>query len=276
MTENPLSTVEPWDLVAPGYAAELVPIFSKWAEDSFARVQPQPEHRVVDVACGPGTVALLLAPLVREVVALDFSASMIAELRKALDDKGIRNVRARECDCQALDEADQAFDLAFSQFGLIFFPDLDAGFSELFRVLRPGGRAAVYSWAPVSESPAMRLALKALCVGFPQLFPAADAGANLIDGLEDRAAFADKLTRAGFEQVSIEAIAHTFPLDSARGYWQGMVRSSAPVSLLKKKTPPDEWRAGEARAIAYLEEVVTAPLELASTALLGIGTRPGL
>ena len=274
MTENPLSTVEPWNLVAAGYRAELVPIFSKWARDSFARVSPRPEHRVIDVACGPGTVSLLLAPQIKEVVALDFSAGMIAELQKALDEKGIGNVRARECDCQALDEADRQFDLAFSQFGLIFFPDPDAGLAELYRVLKPGGKVAVYSWAPLSESFAMRLALKALWTGFPHLRPADEEPRPLIDALSDREMFAEKLKAAGFEQVSIEAISHSFPATSARDYWQGMLRSSAPISLLKKNTPPEEWQAGEARALAYLEEVITGPLELESTALLGVGTRP--
>lgn len=273
MTENPLSKIEPWDLVSAGYAKELLPVFSKWAQDSFELVQPQPEHRVIDVACGPGTVSLLLAPLVKEVVALDFSARMIAEFQSLLNAKEIHNVNVRQCDCQAIDEADQQFDLAFSQFGLMFFPDLEAGFAELFRVLKPGGKAAVTSWAPISESPAMWMAMNTLWAGFPNLRPEDDEQDGLIKGLDRRTFFAEYMTRAGFEQVRIEPIVHNFRAGSAHAFWQSLVRTSAPICLLKKECSVEDWQAGEARAIAYLEEKIKKPMELASTALLGIGVK---
>ncbi len=274
MSENPLSKMEPWDLVSAGYVKELLPVFSKWAQDSFARVQPQPEDRVIDVACGPGTVSLLLAPLVKNIVALDFSANMIAELKKALDEKEIHNVIFRQRDCQSLDENDLQFDLAFSQFGLMFFPDLDAGLTELFRVLKPGGKAAIYSWAPISESPAMRLVMNAIWVGFPHLKPCDEDMQGLIKGLDDRGTFVAKLTSAGFEQVSIEPIAHSFKIESALDFWHALVSSSAPICWLKKELSDEDWLVGEGRAIAYLEEKINEPMELASMALLGIGVRP--
>ena len=274
MTGNPLSTMEPWDLVSAGYAQELLPVFSQWAQDSFERVRPQPEHRVIDEACGPGTVSLLLASRVKEIVAFDFLAKMLAELQNVLAEKDIANVTARRCDCQSIDEADRSFDLAFSQFGLMFFPDLDAGFAELFRVLKPGGKTAVYSWAPVSESPAMRMVMEAIWSGFPHLRPKDVEQESFIKGLDNRAIFAEKLNLAGFEQVTIEPISHQFRAESALAFWQGVVRSSAPVALLKQESTVEAWQVGETGAIAYLEDAIKGPTELASTALLGVGVRP--
>jgi ubiquinone/menaquinone biosynthesis C-methylase UbiE len=217
---------------------------------------------------------LLLSPLVKQIVALDFSVKMLAELSKLLDEKEILNVNVRRCDCQAIDEDDREFDLAFSQFGLMFFPDRNAGFAELFRVLKPGGKAAVYSWAPVSESPAMRMVMEAVWAGFPHLRPKDGEQDGLIKGLDDRATFAENLTRAGFEQVNIEPITHLFHAESALAFWQGVVSSSAPVALLKQESTAGAWQAGEARAIAYLEDAIKGPTELASTALLGVGVKP--
>ena len=123
MTVNPLSTVEPWDLVTDGYVQELIPVFQKWTRDSLKQVPLKSTDAVIDIACGPGTVSLLVAPMVNNVTALDFSEEMINALRGQIDRSGITNIDARNCDCQALPFEDEQFDAAFSQFGLMFFPD---------------------------------------------------------------------------------------------------------------------------------------------------------
>jgi ubiquinone/menaquinone biosynthesis C-methylase UbiE len=71
--------------------------------------------------------------------------------------RGIANIKTCLMDGQALEFGDNTFDFAYSIFGLMFFPDRLKGFREMHRTLRPGGRAAVTSWAPVEESPLMQL-----------------------------------------------------------------------------------------------------------------------
>jgi ubiquinone/menaquinone biosynthesis C-methylase UbiE len=46
-----------------------------------------------------------------------------------------------------LELPDNSQDYAFSVFGLIMFPDQAKGFKELYRVIKPGGKAAVTSWS---------------------------------------------------------------------------------------------------------------------------------
>lgn len=58
----------------------------------LARLHLRPGDTVLDVGCGPGTLALPLAPQVREVLALDNSAGMLAELRRRAALQGIANV----------------------------------------------------------------------------------------------------------------------------------------------------------------------------------------
>ena len=60
---TPLEKPEPWDLVADAYAVEAVPaVFAHFAEAALRLADLPPAARVVDVACGPGTLALAAAP----------------------------------------------------------------------------------------------------------------------------------------------------------------------------------------------------------------------
>src|SRR3954469_12109421 len=77
---SPMSTPEPWQLVAEGYAAEASLVMAPFSMRAIELLAPTPSARVLDVAAGPGTLATRLAPTVRELVALDFSERMVAEL----------------------------------------------------------------------------------------------------------------------------------------------------------------------------------------------------
>ncbi len=270
---NPLSTVEPWDIVVDGYVTDTQPIFEKWAEDSFTRMAPESNHKVLDVACGPGTVSLLLAKSVKEITALDFSSKMIESLNKSLSDRNITNVKTDICDCQSLDLEDNSFDLAFSQFGLMFFPNRPAGMSEIHRILKPSGKVAIYSWAPISESTGMQLMIGALQAGFPETKPKPDDSKTLVTGLDDKEIFRRELQEAGFSDIKIESIRHSFPVESAEKFWESMVRGSAPITMMKKKLPEDEWLVKEKVAKQYVRDNLDLNSDLYSTAYLGTAVK---
>lgn len=66
-------------------------------------------------------------------------------LRRRLGDAALR-ADIEQMDGQSLGCSSACFDAACSMFGLIFFPDLDAGAGELRRVVRPGGQVLVAAW----------------------------------------------------------------------------------------------------------------------------------
>ena len=80
-----------------------------------------------------------MAPAVRHVTSVDFSAAMLDQLRRNIAAANAANVEIVEADGQALPFPDDSFDVGVSMFGLMFFPDRGKGFAELFRVLAPGG-----------------------------------------------------------------------------------------------------------------------------------------
>ncbi len=267
-----LSNVKPWDIVAEGYVEEVKPLFELWANDSFERMNPQSDHRVIDVACGPGTVSLLLADKVKEIESYDFSENMLEVFRKSISEQSISNILTHHCDCQELTAEDNQFDQAYSQFGLMFFPDRIKGFSEIYRVLKPGGKAAVYSWAPHSESNSMGLMMETLYAGFPEIRPEDDGSAESLSSLDNRDVFIEEMQRVGFKDVTVEAVRHNFPYASPEEFWKSIVKGSAPITMMKANTEPDVWLLKEKLCIEYLEENM-GDQELYSTALLGIGTK---
>lgn len=133
-----LVTPDAWSRVGQGYTSRFTPTLAAYARTALSLAQPAADAHVLDVAAGPGTLALLAAPDVRHVSALDFSSGMIDRLRHDAAARGLTNVEAVVGDGQALPYADASFDAAFSMFGLIFFPDRARGLGELLRVLWQG------------------------------------------------------------------------------------------------------------------------------------------
>jgi len=224
----------------------------------------------VDVACGPGTTTLLLAPQVKRIACVDFAEGMLAQLNRNLTEAGITNVECHHADGQHLPFDDGSFDLGVSMFGLMFFKDRRRGFRELHRVLRPGGQVLVSSWAPLALSPAMQVLFRALAAADPSRpEPQAD-----ITSLENPEVFERELRDAGFSEVKVEAVEHFLEVQSADEFWQELVRGAAPMALLRQKLGEPEWARQEAIALDYLrKELAEVPTRLGSMAYLAVGRR---
>jgi len=79
-----------WDNRAAGFAKRNID--SSYADRFLQLVQPEPHWRVLDIGCGPGTLALPLAAKVKSVTAIDFSPAMLHELEKRAAQQGITNI----------------------------------------------------------------------------------------------------------------------------------------------------------------------------------------
>jgi ubiquinone/menaquinone biosynthesis C-methylase UbiE len=267
---SPMSTNEPWELVAEGYAAEASLVMAHFSRRATELLSPAPSARVVDVAAGPGTLALELAPRVKEVIAIDFSERMVSELLRAATLANLGNLQAVVGDGQALPFGDNEFDAGFSMFGLMFFPDRPRGWGELYRVLKPGAGAVVSSWASFVESSLMRAMFGALAAVDPNFVsPRKD-----VESLENPEVLAGEMRAAGFVRVRVAPVAHSIRPDSAEALWHSMVRSSAPLVLLRNRLGEAEWLRREPGVHAYLAEALRQDPVLSSTALLAIGYKP--
>lgn len=121
----------------------MVPtLFAPWALYLIRSANAQLGERVLDVACGTGIVARCIAPHVGsqgKVTGLDLNPNSLSVARVAAE----RERHAVEwCIGQAekLPFPDGSFDLIVCQFGLMLFKDRHTALTEMYRVLRSGGR----------------------------------------------------------------------------------------------------------------------------------------
>lgn len=133
------------------YEAYLVPLLSLWTDELVEMAGLKLGERVLDVACGTGIVARRVAQQMGKsarITGLDANTGMLSVARK-LWDGHLPPIEWREGDAAALPFPDQAFDAAFCQQGLQFFPDRLAALKEIYRVLAPGGCLALSVWRPI-------------------------------------------------------------------------------------------------------------------------------
>ncbi len=267
---NILSTSKPWNIVASGYTNTTMKMLSQYAEEAICSLGSNVEGRVLDMACGPGTVALKLANRADSVYAIDFSESMIEVINQKINDENLKNIYAQHGDGQALPYDDNFFDAAFSMFGLIFFPDRGKGFSELYRTLKPGGRVAVSSWVSVSQSPAMQLMFDVVQIIRPDLLEPE----SVMESLEDPAVFEKELLNVGFHDVHIKRVQKEFPVESVQTLWERMEQGSVPITTIKDTMDEKEWNLKECLVIDYLKKAVpNTPTFLHSNAWIGTAVK---
>ena len=110
--------------------------------------RPGKEARVLDLGCGWGTVSFALAPMVRSVVGVDFSARSVELCRKGARDLGLEDVEFVQADATDTGLADESFDLVYAVDLLEhLYPDqTEETVGECARVLKRGGRLVI--WTP--------------------------------------------------------------------------------------------------------------------------------
>jgi ubiquinone/menaquinone biosynthesis C-methylase UbiE len=101
-------------------------------------VAPAPESRLLEVACGPGYVALAFAERCREVVGVDLTDALLNIADTKRQERGLTNVRFQRGDAERLPFADREFDATVCRLAFHHMEDALRVLREMTRVGRKG------------------------------------------------------------------------------------------------------------------------------------------
>ena len=206
------------------YRERLDSMLAPLGEAAIARLHPDPGEHVLDIGCGTGTTSLELARLVGgsgHVTGVDVSAPMLDEARRRADGAGLANLSFVVADAGAHQFEPRHYDAAFSRMGIMFFAEPVAGFTNLRRALRPGGRLGFVCWRAAAENSWVTEPGQAVAevLGPPApMDPDAPGPFSLASA--DR--ISSILTEAGL--VDIDITAHDLPLSIGTGTTDELVR----------------------------------------------------
>jgi SAM-dependent methyltransferase len=163
----------------------------------------QPGQRVCDIGCGGGGLTITLAGVAGpdgEAVGYDLSAALLDLARRRAADAGVANARFVEADVQVSGLDGPPFDLAVSQFGVMFFDEPLAAFGAIRRLLATGGRFVFACWQDVEHNPwHVGTALRPLLPPPPVPLPGKSPAGPFVFG--DDEYVRDLLGGAGFTSV---------------------------------------------------------------------------
>jgi len=202
--------------IAKLYDTVLVPlIFAPYAADLVNRLARSSCSRILEVAAGTGVVTRAMASGLPErvsIVATDLNQAMLDEAAAVGTS---RPVQWRQADAMQLPFDDGTFDAVVCQFGAMFFPGKSGAFSEVRRVLGPGGVFIFNVWDRIEENEFADTVTTVLASLFPADPPRFLARTPY--GYCDRSSIERDLAAGGFaKSARIETVAARSRAESAR------------------------------------------------------------
>lgn len=153
MPPQPPNVAALFDRLADSYDRTGVDLFGPIADRLVAELAPQPGERALDIGCGRGAVLLPLSRAVGpegRVVGIDVSAKMVEAAAREASTAGLP-ADVRVGDAAAPDFPPESFDVIASSLVLFFLPHPGPALEAWREILRPGGRAGVATFGPMSE-----------------------------------------------------------------------------------------------------------------------------
>jgi SAM-dependent methyltransferase len=210
---------------------------------------PQPGERVLELACGTGSVGLAAAPRVvpgGEVVVSDVVAEMTAIASARADVLGLENVSTRVLDLEQIGEPDGSYDVVLCREGLMLVPDPARAAAEIRRILRPGGRAAIAVWGPRARNPWLGLVFETVSAQLGAQTP--PPGIPHPFALDDSDRLAGLLADAGLSDVAVGEVPTPYHASSFEQWWDRSCALAGPLARKLASLPEPASQALRARA----------------------------
>ncbi|MGH2943551.1 MAG: class I SAM-dependent methyltransferase [Solirubrobacteraceae bacterium] len=219
-----------WARVAGGWGEHRAVLQAGWQPVSawlVDAIEPQPGHRVLELAAGPGDTGFLAAELIQPggtLISSDAVEEMLDQARARAAELGISNVEFRTIDAEWIDLPTAELDGVLARWGYMLLADPAAAMHETRRVLRPGGRVALAAWAGPQDNPWNHQATAELVAS--GVIDVPDLDAPSMYALRDEQRIRDLLEDAGFTDVVVEQVAVVFRHPSLDDWWDTSLETS--------------------------------------------------
>ncbi|MBN1950048.1 MAG: arsenite methyltransferase [Bacteroidales bacterium] len=151
-------------------------------------------NHVLDLGSGAGNDCFVARTIVGEtghVTGLDFTDAMLEKAKKNLERTGFKNIGFVKGDIEAMPFNDNKFDVVISNCVLNLVPDKKKAFSEIYRVLKPGGHFCISDVVLTGELP-------------QKLQEAAEMYAGCVSGAILKEEYLNTIKQQGFNNIEVK------------------------------------------------------------------------
>ena len=259
-----------WEKQADAFSRWL-PLLAPYGDRLIEIAAPEPDMRVLDMACGTGEPGLTLAHRHphTQVIGLDRAHAMAQAAATVAEAERLGNIRFTIGSGEHLPFADGCFDRVLCRFGVMQFDDPMRGIKELFRVLKPGGKVALSVWSEPNRVMCPTLTLRVLerfseQVAWPRTFALSEPGQ-----------LAGMLLSAGFGSVSEEFYNPGFGFDGVDGFLELNLTGRFIEKPYQALSPTERHHFRQELGDAAAKHLTaTGTVHLDQEAILVGGTRP--
>ncbi len=129
-----------WDRMAKRYARTPIADEASYQKKlQITREYLRPESQVLEFGCGTGSTALLHAPFVNHILAIDISAKMIEIAQGKATENEIENVTFLRSDIEGFSATDKTFDVILGMSILHLLENKEETITKVHELLKPGG-----------------------------------------------------------------------------------------------------------------------------------------
>jgi SAM-dependent methyltransferase len=242
-------------------------LFAPFAEVLARRVAALRPRRVLELAAGSGiaTAAVRRALPEAAITATDLNPAMVACGAERVPD-----ANWQQADAMHLPMPDASVDVVVCQFGVMFFPDKPAAFTEMCRVVAPGGHVVLLVWDVVEASQVPAALVDGLEAVFPDDSPTFVV--RIPHGYADVEQIRADLSVGGLTCQSIDRVVLSSRAASATSLAQGFARGTPLRFELQQRGSLDDLADRLAEEMTRL--LGEGPIEGDLAAFLVHATRP--
>ena len=221
---------------ASGYVDLFAAASDQVIEPLLDSVGAKSGQNVLDLCCGQGNVAEVLAVRGCKVTGADFSPAMLKFARRRLPDAVFI-----EADAQDLPFRDAEFDVVVSNVGVCHVPDQRRALAEARRVLRQGGRFGMTVWCGPNISPSYEMVYRAIKThGAAEI--TAPPGPDFHQ-FADRKIANELLSNAGFSDMKMSIVESGWTVNTPDDFFAIFARGTVRAAMLLARQPPERLAA---------------------------------